>query len=183
MPQKFFQDGASCRCHHAHEQKAQDDMTTPDPTQKARILLGAAFTGAGIAHVVTNEWFEQLVPESLAQWRRPISAITAVIQFVGGISMFIPRLRALARWVNLTMLVGSLPAAADQIRHPDALRRAGVPPELAPVRVVVQTLVAAATWWATSPSRSKPPVSKGVGGVPPYARRRTHKRTSAVRPQ
>jgi uncharacterized membrane protein len=131
-------------------------VTAPDPTRNARILLGTAFTAAGIAHVVKNEWFEQLVPESLAKWRRPISAVTAVIQFVGGISMFIPRLRVLARWVNLTMLVGSLPAAADQIRHPEVLRRAGVPPKLAPVRIAVQALVAVLTWWATRPAASDP---------------------------
>ena len=67
-------------------------MTAPDSTRRARILLGTAFTGAGIAHVVKHEWFEQLVPESLFRWRKPISAITAVIQFAGGFSMFVPRL-------------------------------------------------------------------------------------------
>jgi uncharacterized membrane protein len=127
-------------------------MTTPDPTRKARGLLGTAFIGAGIAHVVKHGWFEQLVPAQLSQWRKPISAVTAVIQIVGGISMFIPRLRALARWANLAMLVPTLPAAADQINHPDVLRKAGIPPALAPVRVVVQILVAALTWWATRPT-------------------------------
>ena len=101
------------------------------------MVLGTAFTGAGIAHVVKHEWFEQLVPEQFTRWRKPISSVTAVIQFVGGISMFIPRLRAVARWANLAMLVPTLPAAAAQIKHPE--------------RVVVQTLVAALTWWATGP--------------------------------
>ena len=126
-------------------------MTRPDPTRKARILLGTAFTGAGIAHVVKHGWFEQLVPESLFQWRKPISAVTAVIQFVGGISIFVPRLRIIARWTNLAMLVPTLPAAIDQINHPEVLRKAGIPPQLAPVRVVVQTLAGALTWWATRP--------------------------------
>ncbi|MBS4730160.1 hypothetical protein MSM1_18105 [Mycobacterium sp. SM1] len=126
-------------------------MTTTDPTRTARILLGTAFTGAGIAHVVKHEWFEQLVPEPLAQWRKRISAIATIIQFVCGISMFIPRLRTLARWVNLAMLVPTLPAAGDQIRHPEFLRKAGVAPRLAPVRVVVQMGVAALTWVSTSP--------------------------------
>lgn len=126
-------------------------MTAPDSTRNARILLGTAFTGAGIAHVVKHEWFEGLVPESLAQWRKPISAVTAVIQIVGGISMFLPGLRVVARWTNLAMLVPTLPAAAAQIKHPEVLRKAGVPPQLASVRVVAQTLVAALTWWATEP--------------------------------
>lgn len=124
-------------------------MTTDDSGRAARILLGSAFTAAGIAHVIKHEWFEGLVPEPLAQWRKPISAVTAVIQIVGGITMFIPRLRTVARWTNLTMLVPTLPAAVDQINHPEVLRQAGIPPKLAPVRVVVQTFVAALTWWAT----------------------------------
>lgn len=126
-------------------------MTTPDPTLKARVALGTAFTGAGVAHVVKHEWFEQLVPDSMAKWAKPISAISAVIQFVGGISMFIPRLRGVARWVNLGMLVPTLIPAIWQIKTPEKLRNAGLPPALAPVRVVVQMLVITATWWATRP--------------------------------
>ena len=131
-------------------------MTNPDPTRKIRIALGTAFTGAGIAHIVKHEWFENLVPESVAQFRKPISAVTAALQLVGGIAMFIPQARALARWVNLTMLVPTLPAAIAQRNTPDVLRRAGVPPALAPVRAVVQAFVAALTWWATRPPADQP---------------------------
>lgn len=54
-------------------------MTTTDPARTARFALGTAFTGAGIAHVVKREWFESLVPASVARWRKPISAITAAM--------------------------------------------------------------------------------------------------------
>ena len=130
-------------------------MTDPDPTRKVRLLLGSAFTGAGIAHIVKHEWFENLVPEPLSRWRKPISAVTAAIQIIGGTAMFVPRLRVLARWTNLAILVPTLPAAADQINHPEVLRRAGIPPALAPVRVIVQTIVAGLTWWATRPSAQR----------------------------
>lgn len=130
-------------------------MTAPDPTRRARIVLGTAFTGAGIAHIIKRQWFESLVPEQLSQWRKPISAVTAAIQIVGGIAMFVPRLRLLARWVNMAMLVPTLPAAADQINHPEMLRRAGIPPALAPVRVVVQAVVATLTWRATRSGRPR----------------------------
>jgi uncharacterized membrane protein len=126
-------------------------MTAPDRAAKVRVVLGIAFTGAGVAHIVQHEWFEQLVPESLAQWRKPISAVTAVIQLVGGISMFIPRLRRLARWTNLAMLVPTLPAAVAQTRHPDQMRALGVDPKIVIARIPAQMLVATATWWATRP--------------------------------
>jgi uncharacterized membrane protein len=130
-------------------------MTAHDANRTVRLLLGTAFTGAGVAHILKHEWFEGLVPEPLAQWRKPISAVTAVIQIVGGVSMFVPRLRSVARWTNFAMLVPTLPAAADQIRHPEILRQAGVPPQIAPIRVVVQTLVAVLTWWATQPEETR----------------------------
>lgn len=104
-------------------------MTTPDPA-KVRAALGIAFTGAGIAHVVRHEWFEQLV---------------------GGISMFVPRLRMVARWVNLSMLVPSRVPAIGQVKTPEKLHAAGLPPGLAPVRVLVQMFVIAATWYSTRP--------------------------------
>lgn len=119
-------------------------MTTSDPTRTARIVLGTAFTGAGIAHVVKHDFFESLVPESLARWRKPISALTAVIQFVGGISIFLPRLRVLARWTKLPRLVPTLPAALAQTRHPDQMRALGVSPTLVVARIPAQMLVAAA---------------------------------------
>jgi uncharacterized membrane protein len=130
-------------------------VTAYEPVHSVRTLLGTAFTGAGIAHILEHQWFEGLVPEPLARWRKPISAITAVMQIVGGLSMFVPRLRGIARWTNLAMLVPTLPAAASQIRHPEILRQAGVPPQLAPIRVVVQALVAVLTWWATQPEETR----------------------------
>lgn len=86
-------------------------MTTPDPALKARVLLGTAFTGAGIAHVVG-------------------------------------------------LLMPTLSAAADQINHPEVLRRAGIPPTLAPVRVVAQILVVTLTWWSTRPSDERRPTGR-----------------------
>lgn len=127
-------------------------MTAPDRSTKVRVVLGTAFTGAGIAHVVKHEWFEQLVPESSAQWSKPISAVTAAIQIVGGIAMFIPRWRLLGRWLNVGLLAPTLPAAIDQYNHPEVLRQAGIPRQLAPVRAVVQVLVIALTWRSTRPS-------------------------------
>lgn len=126
-------------------------MTTTDSTRKVRTLLGVAFAGAGIAHFVKRDFFDQLVPESLAAYRTPINVVTGVLQTVGAITMFVPGLRAFARWTNLALLVPTLPPAVNQVRHPETLRRVGIPPQPAPVRVVAQLLVIAATWHVTRP--------------------------------
>lgn len=124
-------------------------MTTTDSAHRLRTLLGLAFAGAGIAHFLRRDFFDQLVPESLAAYRAPINVVTGILQVVGAITMFVPRLRAAARWTNLALLVPTLAPAVNQIRHPETLRRVGIPPQLAPVRVVAQLLVIAATWHAT----------------------------------
>jgi uncharacterized membrane protein len=124
-------------------------MTAPDPTRKARLFLGTIFTGAGIAHLVKREVFEQGVPKQFFQWRKPISAVTGVIQILSGIAMYFPTMRAFARWSTVGLLVPTLPFAVDHIKHPDALRKLGVPRALASVAVVAQILVVALTWWAT----------------------------------
>ena len=126
-------------------------MTTPDPTLKARVFLGTIFTGAGVAHLVKHDVFEQVVPKPFFQWRKPISAVTGVIQILSGVAMFFPRLRTFARWSTVGLLVPTLPFAVDQIRRPEEIRKFGVPPALGPVRVVAQILVVALTWWATQP--------------------------------
>lgn len=126
-------------------------MTTNDSSRKTRIVLGSMFGAAGIAHFTKREFFDQLVPESLAAYRTPINIVTGILQIVGAVTMFIPRLRLLARWTNLALLVPTLPPAVNQIRHPESLRRVGIPPQLAPVRVAAQLLVIVATWRSTRP--------------------------------
>ncbi|ORX02039.1 hypothetical protein AWC29_21105 [Mycobacterium triplex] len=118
-------------------------------------MLGATFTGAGIAHVVKHEWFERLVPDAVAAWREPVSAVTAAIRLVGGIRMFFPRLRRVARWTNLAMPLPTLPAAVGQTRRPDEMRALGLDPKLVAARIPAQMLVAILTWWSTRPANNR----------------------------
>ena len=74
-------------------------------------------------------------------------------QTLGGLGFF-SRGRNVAPWSVLTLLVPTLYAAIDQVRHPDRMRALGVPPQLTPVRVVAQILVIALLWWATSPDNN-----------------------------
>lgn len=126
-------------------------MTAVDSASKARLFLGTIFTGSGVAHFVKHDVFEQVVPKPFSRWRKPISAVTGIIQILSGLAMFLPGARGLARWSTVGLLVPTLPFAVDQIRHPEDIREFGVSPALAPVRVVAQILVVALAWWATQP--------------------------------
>jgi uncharacterized membrane protein len=63
----------------------------------------------------------------------------------------VPRLRAVARWSAIPLLVVTLPGAVDQVIHPAAIESVGLSPALAAVRVLVQLLMIALIWWATKP--------------------------------
>src|SRR3954453_12116789 len=106
----------------------------------ARRVLGVLFTAAGLAHFTHASFFAALVPERLAAHRREVNAAAAVYQTLGGLGFFSPRGRNVARWSALTLLVPTLPAAIDQVRHPERMRALGVAPQLTPVRVVAQIL-------------------------------------------
>ncbi len=41
-------------------------MRTNDDARRLRVILGTLFAGAGIAHFAKRDFFDQLVPESLA---------------------------------------------------------------------------------------------------------------------
>ena len=87
----------------------------------------------------------------MQKYQAPVQAGTRVVLGVAGVSFLVPPLRPVARWTAIPMLVASLPEAVNQVRHPEQMREAGVPPQLTPVRVAVQCLVIAAVWRATSP--------------------------------
>jgi uncharacterized membrane protein len=129
-------------------------MSTPDPTTKPRIALGVLFCAAGIAHFAAPGIFDRVVPEYLARYRTAVSLGTGALQIVGGILLFMPRMRLVARWVNLTLLVPTLVPAINQSRHPESVLEAGFPPrlaKLAPLRVFAQLGVIVAAWRATRP--------------------------------
>ncbi|MYM19459.1 hypothetical protein GSY69_05620 [Brevibacterium sp. 5221] len=119
---------------------------------------GIAFIGASALQCAKPEVFRELVPvESPAAARRIQAAMAAVLGSTG-IALVVPVLRRRARWPALAVLVGSLPAALQQVRRPAQLQRAGLPPELAPVRIAAQAAMIAVVWYATGePARTPSP--------------------------
>ncbi|KAJ5657611.1 uncharacterized protein N7484_001260 [Penicillium longicatenatum] len=125
-------------------------MTTEfDPIRNTRTVLGLGFAGAGIVHFAHREFFNQLVPKSLAEYARTINVVTGIIQISGAVALFIPRLRNVAQWSNLALLVPTLPATINQVLHPESLEKVGIPPQLTIVRVFAQLCVILVVWRAT----------------------------------
>ena len=71
--------------------------------------IGILFLGAGLIHFTHAELFEKLVPVTLKDYRGIINAVTGVLIFAMGVAFLVPRLRAVARWSAIALLVVTLP--------------------------------------------------------------------------
>ena len=110
---------------------------------RSRYALGAMFLGALGLQVTHRDFFDRLVPSYLAKYRSEVALGTRVLLGVTGASFLIPQLRLLARWSALGVLLPSLPEALNQVRQPERMREAGIPPQAAAARIPVQGLVIA----------------------------------------
>jgi uncharacterized membrane protein len=116
-----------------------------------RIAIGVLFIGAGLVHFTHASLFENLVPVALKDYRGSVNAVTGVLIFAMGVAFLVARLRAVARWSAIALLVVTLPTTAYRAIHPAPLETLGFPPALAPVGVVLWLLMIALIWWATRP--------------------------------
>ena len=75
--------------------------------------------------------------------------MTGVLIFVMGATFLVARLRVVARWSAIALLVVTLPTTTRRALHPAPLETPGLPPALAPVGVVVWLLMIILIWRAT----------------------------------
>jgi uncharacterized membrane protein len=123
--------------------------------QAARQLLGAIFIAAGIAHLTHQRFYRSLLPYWLLQARSEIDVAVGTVEVFGGVLLFMPRLRKLARWTNLAVLAPTLLAAIGEARRPARLRpysrrQLGLNPVGPLVLAPGHAGLAALLWWATA---------------------------------
>jgi uncharacterized membrane protein len=126
-------------------------MNLSTPRNIARMAIGILFIGAGIVHFTHASLFEDLVPGALKDYRGSINAVTGVLIFAIGVVFLVPRLRAVARWSAITLLVVTLPTTTYRAIHPAAIESLGFTPTFAAVGVIVWLAMIALIWWATKP--------------------------------
>ena len=137
----------------AADRRRMPELSEAD-RRAARQLLGAIFIAAGIAHLTHQRYYRSLLPYWLLEARREIDAATGTVEVFGGVLLFIPKLRKLARWTNLAVLTPGLLAAIGEVRHPSRLspftqHRAVLNP-VGPLALAPgHAGLAGAVWWAT----------------------------------
>lgn len=98
-----------------------------------RNLVGVVMIVAGVFHFVAPEAYLQIMPDYLP-WHLELVYISGVFEIAGGVGLFVPKLRPLAGWGIILLLLAVWPANIYQ-----ATEGIGeISPIVAWVRVVLQ---------------------------------------------
>lgn len=117
--------------------------------RRSQIALGTIFTGVSVFHFLKRDFFAKLVPAPLRKYEREVDYATEALMATAGMCFWIPKTSHVARWMTTAILVPTFPSAIGQVRHPEQLEKVGLPPKVAPVRVVAQLGMLTWIWWAT----------------------------------
>lgn len=125
----------------------ETDITTiaeqgPD-RRRSRLLLGAAFIGAGINHFVMPAAYEGIVPPSMKGRAGELVAISGVAELAGGAGVLLPFTRRLSGLGLIALLAAVFPANLHMARRPEHFRK--IPRWALYARLPLQPLM---MWWA-----------------------------------
>lgn len=116
-------------------------------TRRSRLLLGAAFIGAGVNHFVMPRAYEAIVPPGLPGGAKRAVVISGVAEIAGGAGVLTPRTQRVAGLGLIALLVAVFPANLYMARNPERFRR--IPPWALYARLPLQPLMMRWAWRAT----------------------------------
>lgn len=108
-------------------------------------LLAFAFTAVGITHFTNPDFFVAIVPPYLPA---PLALvyISGFFEILGGLGLLVPKLRRLAGWGLIALMIAVYPANIHMAMNPDQF------PEMSPtmlyIRLPIQFVMIAIVWWA-----------------------------------
>ncbi len=100
----------------------------------------------GIGHFVATGFFASIVPPSIP-WPRLAVYVSGVFELLGAFALLSPRLRPLAGWGLIALIICVTPANVYMWQHPDLFPT--IPSSLLGFRLVLQVLLIACVWWST----------------------------------
>ena len=117
----------------------------------ALLALVPFFVGAGIGHFVNADFFVAIMPPYLPAYLELVY-LSGALEILGGIAILVPRVRGLAGWGLILLLLAVYPANIHMTLNPELF------PDISTtalyVRLPMQFLFLAWTYWATRPDVS-----------------------------
>ena len=111
-----------------------------------RAFTGIAFMIAGTLHFTHTRAYVAIMPDYVPRHRECV-LVSGAAEIAGGAGILFPRVRRLARWWLLALLVAVFPANVHMALHPERYRR--IPPWALWARLPFQAVFARAVWRAT----------------------------------
>jgi uncharacterized membrane protein len=113
------------------------------PVTRARVGLSLFFIFTSVGHFIRTEGMATMLP-SLVPYRVELIYLTGVLELLGAIGVWIPRLTRLTGFLLILMLIGLLPANVYSAINRVEFGGHGAGPAYLLVRVPFQLLV---IWW------------------------------------
>ena len=135
-------------------------LQLPNRTLKKLALLGLAafFVGGGVNHFVNPGFYVAIMPPYLPA-HLALVYLSGLFEILGGILVLVPRVRAVAGWGLVVLLLAIFPANIHMAVSPELF------PDMSPlalyVRLPLQALLIAWAYWATRPE-VREPVGQGA---------------------
>ena len=117
-------------------------MRRPTSDELARGSVALFFVGAGTLHFVKTGTYERIVPSFLPYAREAVY-VSGVAEIAGGAAVPVRRLRRVARWGLIALLVAVFPANVYMAVAPDEIPALEIPTWLLWVRLPIQGLLIA----------------------------------------
>ncbi len=111
-----------------------------------RILLAIFFIVAGVAHFLKTSSYMQIVPPFLPH-PREIVWISGVCEIMGGIGLLVPRVRRLAGYGLIALLIAVFPANIYMAVDNVGINGVNVSPALLWLRLPLQLVLIFWVWW------------------------------------
>lgn len=118
------------------------------PATRARIGLSFFFIFTAIGHFIKTEEMAAMLPAFVPN-RVAIIIVTGILELLGAIGVWIPRLKRITGWCIMLMLIGFLPANIYSAINHIEFGGHGSGPAYLLVRIPFQLLVIAWAYYAT----------------------------------
>lgn len=119
-------------------------------------VLALLFIAAGTNHFVSPDAYLKIMPGFLP-WPLALIYVSGFFEVAGGIGIAVPRLRRVAGWGLIALLVAVFPANLHMVIHADDFPN--IPFWILVARLPLQGALLAWVWWAAVRSSDAPDVS------------------------
>ena len=127
-------------------------MITGKPRIVAVGILAAFFVLAGLNHFLNPGPYLAMIPPYLL-WHRELIIVSGIAEIAGGLAILIVKLRPLAGWSLIALLVAVFPANLQVALH--GWPGVQIPPWALWARLPLQPLLIAWVYWVCIPGRSQ----------------------------